>query len=109
MLFATLGLGMILQQAAPPPGRPAAGAAEAATPLADVTVVADPRFGVVVLNCEALASGRLTDCQILSEAPSGRGFGEAALKGARDARLGRQRDHVEGARVTFTVRFQRDD
>ena len=64
--------------------------------------------GTVVLNCLVNQNGSVTDCNIVSEDPSGAGFGSAALAGARRARLSPRT--VDGAavnaRVTFTTRFR---
>lgn len=63
--------------------------------------------GTVSLSCRVTSAGRLDGCQILDEAPPGRGFGDAALEAVSIARLApRQVDGVatEG-RVQFTIRF----
>jgi len=101
MLLAALGL--VGQE----PGSPA----EAATPLPDVEVTAPADQAVVTLECRVTRRGAVRDCVILSETPSGQGFGEAALEGARRARV--RPDAIDGAapyaKVTFTMRFQRAD
>jgi|SRR6478672_5948816 len=63
--------------------------------------------GVVTLRCEALASGDLGACEVLAESPAGVGFAEAALKGARGARVKpRSIDGFEtDSTLQFTVRF----
>ncbi|HYC68559.1 energy transducer TonB [Brevundimonas sp.] len=63
--------------------------------------------GVVELTCAATPAGGLAACEILSETPEGVGFGQAALNGARRARLNpRQEDgDAVGSRVRFAVRF----
>ena len=43
--------------------------------------------GVVELRCVALVSGELDPCRVMAEDPAGAGFGEAALRGVRDARV----------------------
>ena len=67
--------------------------------------------GTVVLNCLVQPNGSVTDCRIESENPSGAGFGQAAISGARRARVSpREVDGAAtGARVTFTVRFRLPD
>lgn len=64
--------------------------------------------GDVSLRCEALASGELGACEIISESPPGVGFGEAALASMRDARI--KPRSIDGfrtdSRVAFTVRFR---
>lgn len=63
--------------------------------------------GLVVLRCRPNASGALSNCMIVSESPAGAGFGQAALAGARRARLSPDtvNDIDEDASVQFTVRF----
>lgn len=64
--------------------------------------------GSVALSCRAEADGKLADCQIDSETPTGAGFGAEALRAAARARLSPRT--VEGAstdgRVRFNVRMQ---
>ncbi|WP_396593179.1 M56 family metallopeptidase [Brevundimonas sp. R86498] len=64
--------------------------------------------GVVALSCGVESGGTLTDCQIVSETPTGAGFGAEALRAAARARLSPRT--VEGAttggRVNFNVRMQ---
>jgi protein TonB len=64
--------------------------------------------GRVVLNCLVAPSGSMSDCQIVSEEPSGMGFGQEAIRGTRRARLSPRTvdGAATGARVTFTTRFQ---
>ena len=63
--------------------------------------------GLVDLDCGFTADGALSACQITKESPSGMGFGMAALRGARTARLApRTIDRVPAdARVRFPVGF----
>lgn len=64
--------------------------------------------GDVTLRCEALASGELGACEIMSESPPGVGFGEAALASMREARV--QPRSIDGfrtdSRIAFAVRFR---
>lgn len=89
--------------------------APSATPVEDVEVVGTVRYGTVVLECEVRTNGSVANCVIVSEAPAGRGFGEAALQGARRARLSSQqragvRTRSGGpGRVRFTTRFTLQD
>lgn len=70
-----------------------------------------PRQGVranieaaaVVLECQALISGRAGACRIVSEDPAGYGFGEAAVSAMRDARL--KPAEVDGIPVERPFRF----
>lgn len=92
-------------------GQEPAPQAEPATPLPDVQVTAPADQGVVTLECRVNHRGAMRDCVILSETPPGQGFGEAALDGARRARVspGTLDEAASGAKVTFTMRFQLDD
>ena len=64
--------------------------------------------GTVTLQCDALASGALAECEVLSESLPGAGFAEAALASTRQARIEPRR--VDGvrtdSRVAYTVRFR---
>ena len=62
----------------------------------------------MTLNCLVNPDGRVSDCNVVSENPSGAGFAQEAIRGARSARLNpRQVDGVAvGSRVTFTTRFR---
>lgn len=63
--------------------------------------------GSAVLSCLAWADGRLTDCVVESEHPHDGGFGEAALRGARRARVALPGDAGPGPhRVGFYVNFR---
>lgn len=64
--------------------------------------------GDVVLRCLAHPNGSLSGCEIVSEDPAGAGFGQAALAGARRARMTPRTadDMEEPPRVQFTVRFR---
>ncbi len=66
--------------------------------------------GAVSLDCMINPNGTLTDCGVLSENPSGVGFGRAALAAVRSARVSpRSVESVEsGGRATFVVRFDDD-
>lgn len=101
-----LALSVILALAGPP--QEAGSAPSPAHPLDDVVVEAPPaEEGQVVLNCRVGPDGRMENCRVESEQPPGRGFAEAALRGARDARI--RQPAGAGGRVTFTVRFRLDD
>jgi protein TonB len=102
MLLAALGL--VGQEPGPP--------AETTTPLPDVEVTAPADQAVVTLECRVnRRRGTLRDCLIVSETPSGQGFGEAALDAVGRARLAREA--IDAAqpdgKVTFTMRFQLAD
>ncbi len=76
-----------------------------------------PRFdgemvpGIVALSCVIDTAGHLTNCTIVEEAPTGLGFGDAAIEATKHARLRpRMVDGVAVAgRVQFTTRFSPDD
>ncbi|PZN98729.1 MAG: energy transducer TonB, partial [Alphaproteobacteria bacterium] len=63
--------------------------------------------GSAVLECTVNPNGSVSGCVIISETPSGAGFGQAALTGARRAQLTpRSVDGVAtGGKVRFTTRF----
>lgn len=64
--------------------------------------------GHAVLTCEVLSDGRMGVCEIVEEGPPGQGFGEAALRSMREARV--KPTSVDGfqtdGRIRFTVRFR---
>jgi len=66
--------------------------------------------GRVSLECTVNPNGSMSGCQVLSEDPAGAGFGQAALTGARRARVSpREVDGAAvGARVTFNMTFVTD-
>ena len=63
--------------------------------------------GRVGVECLVNPNGSMSDCRITSEDPPGVGFGQAALAGARRARVSpREVDGAAvGARVTFNMTF----
>lgn len=97
------GLALPDQEPVPPTGPP--------TTLPSVEVVGPVTEAVVELECRVSDEGRLTDCAVISETPSGQGFGDAARRAAGRARLNaRTFDRAAaGAKVRFTTRFRLDD
>jgi TonB family protein len=71
---------------------------------------ADVEEASVALECTALTTGRASDCRILSEEPSGHGFGAAALAAMSGARLSPRIVDGEPSDATFrfTMRFRID-
>ncbi|MFC7378828.1 TonB family protein [Brevundimonas sp. GCM10030266] len=67
--------------------------------------------GTVRLSCAVQSNGNLTDCRVVSETPSGAGFGQAALAAARRSRVtpGTVDGAAVGARVEWTQRYQQAD
>jgi TonB family protein len=64
--------------------------------------------GAAQIDCAADAQGVLSDCKVLSEAPEGWDFGQAALKAARAGALRRTSTARDG-RITTWVRFNAED
>lgn len=62
-----------------------------------------PAEARVKISCIVQSNRSLADCEILSEDPPGRGFGDAAARAARRARL--TEEARPGSRVAWTVRF----
>ncbi|UQV19760.1 energy transducer TonB [Brevundimonas albigilva] len=64
--------------------------------------------GTVVLLCTVQANGAPTNCSIVSETPSGAGFGREALSSMRSARFapGTVDGVAQGGQARFTVRFR---
>ncbi|MDI1281053.1 hypothetical protein [Brevundimonas sp.] len=61
------------------------------------------------IRCRALPDGRVEDCRITAEAPSGSGLGRQLIEAAREARI--DPDSLEpgdGAWVSFSARFLLD-
>ncbi len=65
--------------------------------------------GRVTIQCIVTRTGTLSDCSVLSEAPPGLGFGEAALKMAPQFKMRPQTKNgtpVEGGVVKIPLRFR---
>lgn len=64
------------------------------------------REGSVTLSCTPQPNGSVTGCVVMAESPTGAGFGQAAITGARRARLSPSYvDSRPAGPVEFTVRF----
>lgn len=65
-------------------------------------------IATVRVSCALQPNGALSDCRIVSEEPTGMGFGQAALTAARRSRVtpGTVNGAAVGARVEYNVRFR---
>lgn len=65
------------------------------------------RAGSAVLNCLVQANGNVASCDVVSETPSGQGFGRAARDLSRYFRINPRTvdGAAEGSRVTINLRF----
>lgn len=66
--------------------------------------------GVVKLECQTSAEGRVRACRIAEEAPAGVGFGEQAVKATMKARVRPRLEDGEPAesKIAFTIRYRLD-
>ncbi|MGV3580044.1 energy transducer TonB family protein [Brevundimonas sp.] len=65
--------------------------------------------GMAVVSCRVAGEGQLEECQVEVERPANAGFGEAALRGARTARLSPNPNwpaSQRGGVVSYTSRFR---
>lgn len=80
-------------------------------PRGDYPFGANLRWASVVLTCVVQADGRLDQCIVESEHPSGHGFGDEAIRASRRGRVGPMPDSPPGAmiagrRITFTTTYR---
>lgn len=64
--------------------------------------------GKAVLTCVAARTGKLRNCRVTSETPSGWSFGRAALRLVPDLRVTPRRENgvvIDNGQVYFTIRF----
>ncbi len=85
---------------------------EAVASLPDGTPVVGRSFtpgsgdGAVTLECVLAEGGALTDCVVISEEPSGQGYGEAALAMSRRGLRVQADPSRVGQKIRFTSRFR---
>ncbi len=68
--------------------------------------------GRAVLDCLGDPAGKLTGCQVVSEEPSGMGFGAAALTTAAAVSINpwtTTGEPADGAHVVFAIRINKDE
>ena len=65
--------------------------------------------GVVRVKCLVQEDGRFANCRVLSERPADQGFGEAALRAARQSRLDPDALRAPGSEIEYNVRFRLDE
>ena len=74
--------------------------------------LADGVDGVTVMDCIVREDGRLEQCALISETPTGQGFGEQALATAHRFQmrtLTRNGRSIVGARVRLPMRWRIED
>ena len=71
-------------------------------------VAASLTTGRALVSCVIGPEWGLTDCRVEGESPPGAGFGDSALRSARDGRLNPPADgfDVRGQLIRFTLRFE---
>ena len=64
--------------------------------------------GSVELSCNAESTGRISNCEVVSETPAGVGFASAALSAMRSARIEPREEDGEAtaSRFQFVMRFR---
>jgi periplasmic protein TonB len=67
--------------------------------------------GVARLDCQVASTGDLSGCKVVSESPTGFGFGQAALKMIADGKfkLHPRAELKRGGRTLFPVTFRPSD
>lgn len=100
------------QEAPPIEARPASQAAPEIPPMAGDPASYYPerakrmdQGGKALLSCMADTQGLLTDCRLITETPGGWGFGDAALKMAKDGALRRTSPRGIAERIVFATPF----
>jgi TonB family protein len=66
---------------------------------------AGPSEGVAHVRCKVAPQGRLSDCAVISETPTGAGFGQAALRLAPKFRATPEAAQRMAGSVTLPIRF----
>lgn len=86
-----------------------AGCASVPASVVPAPVVLAEGEGVVRVKCLVQEDGRFSNCRVLSERPADQGFGEAALRAARQSRLDPDALRAPGSEIEYNVRFRLDE
>ena len=66
----------------------------------------DPGQGRASVDCRVAAGGRLEDCRLVSEAPSGANVGAFALQLARNTRVAPDDRRIRAGRIVLVFRMK---
>jgi|GEM_PF-2133449 TonB family protein len=66
----------------------------------------DPGQGRASVDCQVLADGRVKDCRLVSEDPTGANVGSFALQLARNTRVAPDDRRIRSGRIVLTFRMK---